>query len=1019
MQALIQLFGIKDLIPHGYCLSWSPVLLWLNVISDLLITLAYYSIPLTLVYFIRQRKDFPYPWLVALFAGFIVACGTTHLMSAITIWIPLYWLDGLIKAFTAIISLTAAALMLRIIPGALALPSSVQLQAEIQQRKTAEEALRESENKLATILDSVEAFIYIKDCNYQYRYANQPVLQMLGKNLENLIGSLDDAIFDQATAEKLRENDRRVIELGERIATEEVNTGINNANTRTYLSIKQPLRRKDGTIYGLCGISTDISDRKQAEDALRESRMELQEAQRIAHVGSWKIDLSTLRVDWSEELYRILGWNPESPPPDYTGHSRFFTSDSWKSLSAALLQTRKTGEPYELELDAVRTDGEYRKVLARGEAILDGSGAVAGLHGVALDITERKQMEEKLRDSRALNVSIINSLNAHIAVLDAQGIIIAVNRAWRQFAEENSSEEFSRDMLGVNYLDECKTVCNLTYTDEANAARTGIAAVLAGEQEIFHLEYPCHSPAQQRWFYMTVLPLQGLRRGVVVSHENITERKIMENELKASEEKFRSIFEVSPVPMALNDEQLNITFVNPAFVQTFGYSVADIPTLADWWPKAYPDPAYREWVKASWQTAYEKSQREQTSIPPVELIVRCKNNSIKTVLISAAAIHHDLVSEYLVILYDITQRKQLEAKLNAIFNAAVEGIITIDKSGVIVSANTAVEAIFGYKPEELTGCGIDRIMPPLSKEKNDYYLTDAAKAGAKIQEIEGLRKNGSVVPVDQSIAEYAIDNERYFTYIVRDVSLRKQRERQNKEHLDQLAHVTRLGLMGEMASGIAHEVNQPLSAISSYTQVSLNLINMDNPDLVKLAEVLYKTQQQALRAGRIIHRMREFIKSHSKQSSSASINTLIEDAVSLCAAELKQNGIELTLQLDNDLPPIFVDHIHIEQVMINLIRNSIDALQNQPADQQRQLNIHSRLTLKNAVQVRIKDNGPGIDNDRQQKIFMPFYTTKADGMGMGLSISRSLLEAHGGTLYFKSKPGKGCSFYFTLPTEIT
>ena len=1003
MQALIQLFGIKDLIPHGYCLSWSPVLLWLNVTSDLLITLAYYSIPLTLVYFIRQRKDFPYPWLVTLFAGFIVACGTTHLMSVITIWIPLYWLDGLIKAFTAFISLATAALMLWIIPGALALPSAAQLQAEIQQRKTAEDAQRESENKLATILDSVDAFIYIKDCNYQYQYANQSVLQLLGKTLKNIIGISDDALFDQDTAEKLRENDRRVIELGERVATEEINTGKDKAITRTYLSIKQPLRQKDGSIYGLCGISTDIS--------------------------------------------------------------------------------------------------------------------------------ERKQIEEKLRDSDALNTSILNSLLSHIAVLDAQGVIIAINSAWQQFANENGGV----DMLGFNYLDVCKNAFDQPYGDKADSAYAGITAALAGKKEIFCLEYACHSQDQQRWFQMMVTPLLGSRRGVVVQHLDITERKqaerllnqiktmvdtsqdgfwitdlagklleanesyakisgysidelvnmhisqlealeeseqiqahiekiaaqgydlfetrhrhkdghiidieasvaflpefqqlcvfcrdisgrkIMENELKASEEKFRSIFEVSPVPMALNDEQLNITFVNPAFVQTFGYTVDDIPTLADWWPKAYPDPNYREWVKATWQTAYEISKREQTSISPLELFVRCKNNSIKTVLISSAAIHHGFVTEYLVILYDITQRKQMEAKLNAIFNASVEGIITTDSSGAIVSANTAVEAIFGYKPEELMGCNINQLVPSSAEEKHDDCLTGAAKSGAKIHEIEGLHKNGSTVPVDQSVAEYSIDNAHYFTYIVRDVSLRKHRERQNKEHLDQLAHVTRLGLMGEMASGIAHEVNQPLSAISSYTQVSLNLINSDNPDLVKLAEVLYKTQQQALRAGRIIHRMREFVKAHSKHSSTASINTLIQDAASLCAAELKQNGIELTLQLDNDLPPIYVDHIHIEQVIINLIRNSIDALQNLAANQQRQLSIHSRLTPTNAVLVRIKDNGPGIDEERQQKIFMPFYTTKADGMGMGLSISRSLLEAHGGTLYFKSKSGKGCAFYFTLPTKI-
>jgi PAS domain S-box-containing protein len=376
---------------------------------------------------------------------------------------------------------------------------------------------------------------------------------------------------------------------------------------------------------------------------------------------------------------------------------------------------------------------------------------------------------------------------------------------------------------------------------------------------------------------------------------------------------------------------------------------------------------------------------------------------------------HNSPGVHLLILYDITQLKQIEAKLNAIFNASVEGIITIDMSDIIVSANAAVETIFGYNTEELMGCSINKLMPSSPKELNNSRLPHTVKCVGQIQEIEGIHKNGSVIPVDLSIAEYSIDNAHYFTYIVRDVSLRKRREQQDKEHLDQLAHVTRLGLMGEMASGIAHEVNQPLAAISSYTQVSLNLINTENPDLVKLTEILYKTQQQALRAGRIIHRMREFVKSHSKHLLITDVNTLIHDAVSLCSAELKHNGIKLIFRLENNLPPIHVDQIHIEQVIINLIRNSVDALQNLPAQQHRHLIIHSRLTRNNDIQVRVKDNGRGLNEEQQQKILTPFYTTKADGMGMGLSISRSLIEAHEGTLRFNSKSGKGSTFYFTLP----
>ena len=448
MQALIDFFGIKDFIPHGYCLSWSPVLLWLHVISDLLITLAYYSIPVMLVYFIRQRKDFPYPWLVTMFAGFIVACGTTHLLSAITIWIPLYWLDGLLKAFTALISVATAVLMLWVIPRALSLPSAAQLRVEIKQRQAAEEALRESEHKLSTILDSVEAFIYIKDCNYQYQYVNEPVRQLFGKALEDIIGKSDDVFFDEATTAKLHEYDLRVIELGERTTSENSYTLKDKPITRTFFTVKQPLSREDGSIYGLCGISTDIS--------------------------------------------------------------------------------------------------------------------------------ERKQMEEKLRDSNAFKVSILNSLTSHIAVLDAQGVIVAVNNAWQQFAKENSLLDVSQDMLGFNYLDVCKNAVNQAYGDEANAALTGIMAVLSGEQETFDLEYPCHSPTQQRWFHMKVSPLQGSRRGVVVSHENITERKQAERVLI----QLKAMIDISMDGFWIVDLMGHLLQVNEAYAKISGYSIDELMNMS-------------------------------------------------------------------------------------------------------------------------------------------------------------------------------------------------------------------------------------------------------------------------------------------------------------------------------------------------------------------------------------------------------------------------------------------------------
>lgn len=366
------------------------------------------------------------------------------------------------------------------------------------------------------------------------------------------------------------------------------------------------------------------------------------------------------------------------------------------------------------------------------------------------------------------------------------------------------------------------------------------------------------------------------------------------------------------------------------------------------------------------------------------------------------------------------QLQEREAKLNSIFNASVEGIITINRANIIVSVNAAVETIFGYTQEELIGCNIIKLIPLSQSKKNEHPVNfflchHAPKALGQIQEVEGVRKNGSIVPLDLSIAEFTLDGISYFTSILRDISSRKHQEQQNKEHLDELAHVTRLGLMGEMGSGIAHEINQPLTAIVNYTQACLNFIDVENPDLVKISDILHKTHKQALTAGLIIHRMRDFVKSQKIHRLTTDINMLIYDAVGLCAGDFKENNITPTFELAKNLPVIVIDNVQIEQVLINLFRNSVDALKNLSPKTQRLLLIQTHQTNHRQIKISIRDNGSGIEQSQQQKIFTPFFTTKSTGMGMGLSISRSIVEAHNGVLRFTSSPEKGTTFYFTLP----
>jgi PAS domain S-box-containing protein len=365
-----------------------------------------------------------------------------------------------------------------------------------------------------------------------------------------------------------------------------------------------------------------------------------------------------------------------------------------------------------------------------------------------------------------------------------------------------------------------------------------------------------------------------------------------------------------------------------------------------------------------------------------------------------------------------------EAKLNAIFNASIEGIITIDTSGTMLSINTAVAKIFGYGEKELIGSSYQKLMAPTqSKMKGQdvrsYLQARAPNIHGLIREVDGMRKDGTIVPLDISLVEFSINGTSYFTAIVRDVSLRKQQEQQEKEHLDELAHVARLCLIGEMGSGIAHEVNQPLTAIANYSQACLRFIGAESIDLEQLGDILFKLHQQALKAGRIIHRMKDFVSPRKIYRTNTDINTLVEDAVNLCASDFKHNNIKLELDLATNLPVVTVDDVQIEQVLLNLLRNSIDAFKGMPQKSQRQVLIQTRFKNLKKIVVTVKDNGSGIDEAHKEKILAPFFTTKSTGMGMGLSISRSIIEAHSGVLNFNSNTDEGATFYFSLPVQRT
>lgn len=618
-----------------------------------------------------------------------------------------------------------------------------------------------------------------------------------------------------------------------------------------------------------------------------------------------------------------------------------------------------------------------------------------------LDITARKQNESGLIENQAFLASILNSMKWQIAVLNHQGVILAVNNAWIEFGHDNGLPPQSLSMLGINYLAVCKNQEGHFVDEDAEKACTGIQAVLSGEQQQFILEYPCHSSDQQRWFNMVVSPLTGPKYGAVVSHEDITQRKLdefMPNLVK-------TMFDISMDGFWELDSDGNVLSINDAYAKISGYSVDELTQM---------NISQLEVIEDLEQVKTHIAKIKAQGYDLFETCHRHKDGHIIDVEVSA--VYLPQFNKLCAFCRDISQRKKTEGMLSAIFNNSSEGIIAFDLYRRIISGNPAVKTIFGYTPKEMIGSDINQFIPRLGAGGHECHCVSGfEQQKSKIEEVEGLHKSGSTVYLELSNAVYRFNNACYFVIIVRDISLRKKREASNKAHLDELAHITRLGLMGEMASGIAHEVNQPLSAICNYTHAAVNHLNAKHYDHNSLVELLNKIQQQSLRAGEIIHRMREFIRANPQKRSTVEINDLVQVASNLCHSEYIKSNIQLTYHFENELPPIQVDHIQIEQVLINLIRNSIDSLQSLPKNQPRLLSIQTQLIDENTLQVRVKDNGSGITEANTTKVFTPFFTTKGMGMGMGLSICRSLIESHNGDLFFNTSVGKGTTFYFQLP----
>jgi PAS domain S-box-containing protein len=369
--------------------------------------------------------------------------------------------------------------------------------------------------------------------------------------------------------------------------------------------------------------------------------------------------------------------------------------------------------------------------------------------------------------------------------------------------------------------------------------------------------------------------------------------------------------------------------------------------------------------------------------------------------------------------------KSSEEKHRVIVEAANDAVITMDERSVILLANPATKRIFGYDPVEIVGHPMTMLMPEMMRKLHEsgfkrYLATGKRHLNWQGVEVTAQRKDGQEFPVEVSFGELASDGHKVFTGFIRDISERKQaedklraRERDLKTTQAELARVSRLTTMGELAASIAHEVNQPLTAVVNNGSACLRLLANRNLEPEVLRRALEGIVADGTRASAVLARIRSFIKKEPAEKIALDINEVIHEVLVLAGRELYENQVLVDEQLTRDLPFVLADRVQLQQILLNLVMNGIEAL-TAVKDRPRSLRVQSRMDGSADVLVVVSDCGIGFDVE-VDRVFAPFFTTKAKGMGMGLSISRTLVESHGGRLWATPNSPNGAVFSFTLP----
>jgi PAS domain S-box-containing protein len=1009
---------------------------------------------------------------------------------------------------------------------------------DIHDQKLAEEALRTSEANLQRVIDAIPTLSWCALPDGPNVFLSKGWYQYTGLTAEEAIGWGWQAAYHPEDRQRIDEHFKRMLASGEP-GEVEGRLRRHDGVYRWFLMRAAPFRDYTGTILCWYGTSTDIHDRKLAEEALRASEANLRRVIDTIPSLSWCNLPDGPNEFLSKGWHNYTGLSPEEAHG--WGWTMSFHPDDLPPLMTRWQELLVSGEPGEIEARIRRHDGEYRWFLIRVAPFRDETGAILRWYGTSTDIHDRKLADEALRASETNLRQIVDSIPGLVCTMNATGQIQQLNRPLLEYFGKAADDLKNWKMTDAVHPDDLPRVIE-AYT----------YSITAGTP--YDIEHRClRADGVYRWFQVRALAVRDSDdkvRGWYVLLTDIEDRKHAEDELKRSETSYRVVVETANDAVISIDESSTIILANPATRRVFGYDPAELigkpltvlmpgamqelhtsgyrryletgtrslswqgvevtalrangeqfpaevsfgemrsagqriftgfirdisekkraeevirasernlnltintmPALAwsarpdgsveflsrrwleytgmsaedaqDWgWVKAFR-PEDLDGLIAYWQSILARGEPGE-----IEVRVRQFDGDFRWFLIRANPLRDEsgAIVKWYGINTDIHDRRlaeekvrQSEAFLAEAQQLAVVGSFSWRLATGEIDWSEQMYRIFEFEPgSPVTIDLIRNRMHPDDRSIMDDWLEETLKSAANLEyEHRLLMPDGSVKNLHLvAHANRLEDGRMEYIGAVQDITKRQTAEAALANARADLAKVTRITSLGVLTASIAHEVNQPLSGIVTNAGTCLRMLNGDAPNIEGARETARRIIRDGNRASEVVTHLRALFRRKEVAEESISLNDAAREVIALSLSELEGNRISVRYEFAENLPAVKGDRVQLQQVILNLLRNASDAMRD-IGDRPRQLLIKTECDSGVSVQLTVQDSGIGFAPDAADRLFESFYTTKDDGMGIGLSVSRSIIEAHRGRLWASANNGPGASFAFSIPRVDT